>query len=248
MHVIELEQVSVWYRQRRTRSLKEAAIRAATSRREASLFYGLRDVTLTIEHGETVGIIGPNGAGKSTLLRVAGGIVQPSAGVVVTRGTIAPVMELRTGFDDDLSGRENVFFNGALLGFSRAYMRRRLDEIVAFAELEAFIDAPLRTYSNGMAARLAFAIVTTIDAQTVLLDEVIAVGDESFREKSRERIRRFVDDGATVVLVSHELDSLYGLCSRVIRMADGRVAADGAAAEVIERYRAESHGAIQRSL
>jgi ABC-type polysaccharide/polyol phosphate transport system ATPase subunit len=247
MNVIELHGVSVRYRQTRIRSLKEAVIRGLTAHAKAAWFYGLRDVSLAIHHGEAVGIIGPNGAGKSTLLRVAAGIIAPSDGVAISRGTVAPVMELGTGFEAELSGRENIFFNGALLGCSRASMRARLDEIIAFSGLEPFIDAPLRTYSTGMVARLAFAVATSIDAESVLLDEILAVGDAAFRRQCKARIERFVTSGATVVLVSHDLDAIESMCSRTIWIAGGTVMADGATPDVIARYRLASQSTAPAS-
>jgi ABC-2 type transport system ATP-binding protein len=237
MNVIELQGVSVRFREKKIRSLKEAVIRGLTAHPRSGFFYSLRDVSLAIRHGEAVGIIGPNGAGKSTLLRVAAGIIAPSEGVATRRGTVAPVMELGTGFEAELSGRENIFFNGALLGFSRSYMRSRVDDIIAFSGIEPFIDAPLRTYSTGMVARLAFAVATAIEAETILLDEILAVGDAAFRRQCDARIERFVSNGATVALVSHDLDPLERLCSRVLWVSEGRVVADGAAAEVVARYR-----------
>ncbi len=237
MNVIELQGISVRYRERRIRSLKEAVIRAVTAHAPSGYFYSLRNVSLTIREGEAVGIIGPNGAGKSTLLRVAAGIISPSEGVAIARGTTAPVMELGTGFEIELSGRENIYFNGALLGCSRQHMRTRIDEIIAFSGLEPFIDAPLRTYSTGMVARLAFAVATAIDAETVLLDEVLAVGDASFRRQCDERIARFVRRGATIVLVSHDLEELAGLCSRAVWVSKGQIVADGPTDEVIASYR-----------
>jgi len=237
MNVIELQGVSVRYREQRIRSFKEAVIRRVTRHVRPGFFYSLRDVSLTIHHGEVVGIIGPNGAGKSTLLRVAAGIINPSAGVVITRGAVAPVMELGTGFEGELSGRENIFFNGALLGFSRTYMRSRVDDIIAFSGIEPFIDAPLRTYSTGMIARLAFAVATAIEAETILLDEILAVGDATFRRQCYARIERFVSGGATVVVVSHDLEPLEGLCSRALWISAGTVVADGSAPDVIARYR-----------
>ena len=237
MNVIELHGVSVRYREKKIRSLKEAVVRFHAHRRSGH-FYALHDVSLAIHHGEAVGIIGPNGAGKSTLLRVAAGIIPPSMGVAVSRGHVAPVMELGTGFEAELSGRENIFFNGALLGLSREYMRSRMDEIIAFSGIQDFIDSPLRTYSTGMVARLAFAVATSIEAETMLLDEILAVGDAAFRSRCHARIERFVGNGATVVVVSHDMDILEGLCTRAIWVAGGRIVADGAAAEVIARYRA----------
>lgn len=236
MNVIELQGVSVRYREQKIRSLKEAVVRTLQGQARAGFFYSLRDVTLAIHHGEAVGIIGANGAGKSTLLRVAAGIIAPSEGRAVSRGPVAPVMELGTGFESELSGRENILFNGALLGCSRAFMRAHMDEIIAFSALEPFIDAPLRTYSTGMVARLAFAVATSIDAETVLLDEILAVGDAVFRDQCKARIEGFVRRGATVVLVSHDLDAVQSMCSRTICIAGGRVADDGPTAGVIDRY------------
>jgi ABC-type polysaccharide/polyol phosphate transport system ATPase subunit len=237
MNVIELRDVSVRYREKKIRSLKEAAVRGLTKHQPVEFFYSLRNVSLNIRHGEAVGIIGANGAGKSTLLRVAAGIVAPTEGIAISRGSVAPVMELGTGFEAELSGRENIFFNGALLGCSRASMRSRIDDIIAFSGIEPFIDVPLRTYSTGMVARLAFAVATAIDAETVLLDEILAVGDAAFRRQCSARIDRFVQNGATVVVVSHELDLIERLCSRAIWIAKGQIVDDGSPAEVITRYR-----------
>ncbi len=237
MNVIELQGVSVRYREERIRSLKEAVIRSVTAHRKAGYFYSLHDVSLTIRDGESVGIMGVNGAGKSTLLRVAAGIISPSEGIAISRGTVAPVLALGTGFESELSGRENILFNGALLGFSRRYMRSREEEIIAFSGLEAFIDAPLRTYSTGMTARLAFAVATAIDAETILLDEILAVGDAAFQRQCQERIGRFVSSGATIVLVSHDLTTLESMCSRALWVSDGRVVADGPTSEVAAKYR-----------
>ncbi|HYR29571.1 MAG TPA: ABC transporter ATP-binding protein, partial [Thermoanaerobaculia bacterium] len=230
MNVIELQGVSVRYRETRIRSLKEAVVRSVTAHPKAGYFYSLRDVSVAIQHGQSVGIIGSNGAGKSTLLRVAAGIIRPSAGVAIGRGTVAPVLELGTGFEWELSGRENIFFNGALLGFSRSFMRSRQDEIIAFSELESIIDAPLRTYSTGMIARLAFAVATAIDAETILLDEILAVGDAAFQVRCQERIGRFVSNGATTVIVSHDLATIEAMCSRVLWLSHGEIVADGPAA------------------
>jgi len=247
MNVVELQGVSVRYREQKIRSLKEMVVRGLTGHRRSGFFYALNDVSLTIHHGEAVGIIGPNGAGKSTLLRVAAGIIPPSVGVAISRGTVAPVMELGTGFESELSGRENIFFNGALLGCTRAYMRSCADEIIAFSGIEQFIDAPIRTYSTGMVARLAFAIATAIHAETILLDEILAVGDAAFRTQCHERIARYVRNGSTVVVVSHELEPLESLCTRAVWVAGGRIVADGAASDVISRYRGASQSSAASS-
>jgi ABC-2 type transport system ATP-binding protein len=232
---IELQGISVRYRSEKIRSLKELVVRGLT-RREAKFFWSLRDVSLSVSSGESVGIIGSNGAGKSTLLRVAAGIVTPSAGVAISRGNVVPLMELGTGFEAELSGRENIHFNGALLGRTRAQMRSQMDAIIAFSGLEEFIDAPLRTYSTGMVARLAFSIATAVDAETILLDEILAVGDAAFRERGNERIRTFVREGRTVVLVSHELDTLTKLCRRTVWLSHGEVVADGPSEQIVQEY------------
>lgn len=233
---IELRGVSVSYRIHRVRSIKEFAIRLVKATHEVQRVYALRDVSLRIAAGESVGVIGGNGAGKSTFLRVAAGIVTPTAGETISRGTMAPLLELGTGFESELSGRENIFFNGALLGRSKRQMQAHEEEIIAFSGLERFIDSPLRTYSTGMVARLAFSIATAVDAETILLDEILAVGDAAFRERCNERIQRFVNGGATVVVVSHELDVIRRLCKRTIWLSQGSVIADGPSDEIIDRY------------
>ena len=235
---IELQHISVRYRTEKIRSLKELVVRRRRPS-DAAYFWSLRDITLSISSGESVGIIGANGAGKSTLLRVAAGIVTPSAGVAISRGNVVPLLELGTGFESELSGRENIHFNGALLGRTRAQMRAQMDAIIAFSGLEPFIDAPLRTYSTGMVARLAFSIATAVDAETILLDEILAVGDAAFRERCNERIESFVREGRTVVLVSHELETLTSLCRRAVWLAKGEIAGDGPSAEVVRAYQGQ---------
>jgi len=239
MHRIEIRDVSVSYPAQRIPSLKEWVVRARAARPKT--VDALRSITLDIDAGEAFGIIGGNGAGKSTLLRVMAGIIPPSIGEVITRGAVAPIIELGTGFEGELSGRENIFFNGSLLGRSRAFMRSYEEEIVAFSGISRHIDNPLRTYSTGMVARLAFAIATTIEADIVLLDEVLAVGDASFREKCEERIHSFHARGATIVLVSHELTAVRDLCTRAAWVEGGQLRAVGNVDEVIAEYDAAVH-------
>jgi ABC-2 type transport system ATP-binding protein len=238
---IELHAVAVGYPRHKIPTLKEWVVRGLTGKRPDEVFWALRDATLDVKRGEALGIIGRNGAGKSTLLRTAAGIIVPTEGEVLLRGSVAPLIELGTGFDGELSGIENIFFNGALLGRSRAYMTRRLDAIVDFAGLGAFIDAPLRTYSTGMVARLAFAIATTVDADVVLLDEILSVGDASFRERCDERIRHFHRSGATIVLVSHDLQSVRALCSRTAWIEQGILRLVGRTEDVIDAYERSLH-------
>jgi ABC-2 type transport system ATP-binding protein/lipopolysaccharide transport system ATP-binding protein len=238
---IEFRNVSARFRipaEGRIGSLKEWIIRQVTGRSvRHDAVEALDDISFAVDRGTAVGVIGSNGAGKSTLLRVAAGILQPSRGISVVRGRIAPVIELGIGFEQELTGRENIFFNGALLGRSQHEMHERMDEIVEFAELGSFIDQPIRTYSTGMVARLAFSVATTVDAKVLLLDEVLSVGDERFRLKCGERFSDFRRSGVTILFVSHALDSVESFCDEVLWLDRGRIHRRGDAADVVEEYR-----------
>jgi ABC-2 type transport system ATP-binding protein len=236
---ILLERVTVRYAVPRemVASLKEYAIRRLAGRLERDEFVGLRDVDLVIRPGERVGVIGPNGAGKSTLLRLIARVRRPASGRVVVRGRVAPLLELGLGFHGELTGRENVTLQGALLGLSRREMTERMPGIAAFAELEGFLDAPTRTYSTGMVARLAFAVATDVDPDILLVDEALSVGDERFRARCHDRMQSFRDRGKTFLFVSHSLEEVVATCQRAVWIGDGRVALDGPAAEVCDRYR-----------
>ena len=198
----------------------------------------LEGVGFRVNQGQALGVIGHNGAGKSTLLRIVAGILQPTKGLAVVHGRIAPVIELGVGFEQELTGRENIVFNGALLGRSHQEMNERMDEIVSFAELRDFIDQPIRTYSTGMVARLAFSIATTVDAQVLLLDEVLSVGDERFQRKCEARMEAFRRGGVTILFVSHGLDSVARMCDEAIWLDGGKVREFGPAERVISGYRA----------
>jgi ABC-2 type transport system ATP-binding protein/lipopolysaccharide transport system ATP-binding protein len=225
------------YTEGRIASLKEWMIRFIMRRRDGyQRVVALENVSFEVGQGEALGVIGHNGAGKSTLLRVAAGILQPRAGVAVVRGLVAPIIELGIGFEQELTGRENIVFNGALLGRSRQEMYERMNEIVAFAELDHFIDQPIRTYSTGMVARLAFSVATTVDAQILLLDEVLSVGDERFQRKCAERITDFRRNGVTILFVSHALSSVENLCDNVIWVEGGRIRERGETQQVVENY------------
>ena len=239
MHRVEVRDVTVRYPAQRIPSLKEWIVRARAKWPKS--VDALGEISLEVDSGEAFGIIGGNGAGKSTLLRVIAGIISPSRGEVITRGAVAPIIELGTGFEAELSGRENIFFNGSLLGRSRAFMKERAEDIIAFSGIGAHLDSPLRTYSTGMLARLAFAIATTIEADIVLLDEVLAVGDASFRERCDERIRSFHAKGSTIVLVSHDLGSVRELCTRAAWIDGGRLRALGDVDSVVEEYNRAVH-------
>jgi ABC-type polysaccharide/polyol phosphate transport system ATPase subunit len=223
----------------RPRSFQELMLKALGRNNKGSKeeFWALRDLNLTIEQGETLGVIGSNGAGKSTLLKLITRILQPTSGEIRVDGRLTALLELGAGFHPDLTGRENVFLNGSILGLTAREMRARLDDIVAFAELERFIDVPLRHYSSGMQVRLGFAVATSLDPDLLLIDEVLAVGDEGFQKKCLERIDDFRRQGKTILFVSHDLESVKRLCSRALWLEAGMLAGDGAAVEVVESYR-----------
>jgi ABC-type polysaccharide/polyol phosphate transport system ATPase subunit len=223
----------------RPRSFQELLLKALGRNGGGSKeeFWALRDLSLNIEHGETLGVIGSNGAGKSTLLKLITRILQPTIGEIHVNGRLTALLELGAGFHPDLTGRENVFLNGSILGLTAREMRARLDDIVAFAELERFIDVPLRHYSSGMQVRLGFAVATSLDPDLLLIDEVLAVGDEAFQKKCLERVDDFRQQGKTIVFVSHDLETVKALCQRALWLEAGLLAADGPAVEVVQSYR-----------
>lgn len=219
-------------------SFKEWMIRKITVRGDHyDRIVSLDNVSFTVRSGRALGVIGHNGAGKSTLLRIAAGILRPRQGVAVVQGRIAPVIELGIGLENELTGRENIIFNGALIGRSFEEMTSKMAEIVEFAELGEFIDNPIRTYSTGMVARLAFSVATTVDAQILLLDEVLSVGDERFQRKCRARMAEFRRRGVTILFVSHSLESVESICDDALWLEHGRVVTYGPASEVVARYR-----------
>lgn len=236
---IQLEGVTVRYRVAKevVSSIKEYAIRRLQGRIEHDELVALRDVSLSVAPGDRVGVIGPNGAGKSTMMKVIARVCRPTEGRVVVHGRVAPLLQLGIGFHSELSGRENVVLQGTLLGRSRAEMETRMEAIAGFAEIEGFLDAPVRTYSTGMSARLAFATATDVDPDVLLIDEMLAVGDERFVARCHERMAGFRDRGKTFFLVTHSLSQVEKTCHRAIWLLDGEVVADGDPAEVCERYR-----------
>ena len=200
-------------------------------------FWALHDVDAAFDTGLTIGMLGRNGSGKSTLLKCIAGILQPTAGQVVVRGKVAAMLELGAGFAPDLSGRDNVFLNGTLLGMSRKEIRRKFDEIVAFAELEHFIDNQVKYYSSGMVVRLGFAIAVSVEPDILLVDEVLAVGDERFQHKCFERVAQFQQEGRTIVVVSHSPDMLRGLCDQILVLEAGKVVTIAPPGEAIRAFR-----------
>lgn len=240
--IIQLENVSVSYRlpSERIGTFKEYAIRKLQRKIKINKFWALMDINLQINRGEVFGLIGNNGAGKSTMLKVISKVLKPTKGRVVVYGKIAPLLELGAGFHPELSGRENIFLNGALLGYSRAEMESVIDEIVDFSELEQFIDSPIRTYSSGMYARLGFAVATAHMPEILILDEILSVGDESFQRKCNLRMKNFQQTGATILMVSHGLDMLEGMCNRIAWIDHGKLQQIGEPHEVIAAYREEN--------
>jgi len=242
--MIQFENVSVQYRVPRggSRSLKEHMIERVRKRLAFDEFRALREVSFTVAPGENVGVIGRNGAGKSTLFKAIARVIRPSEGRVIVQGRIAPLLELGLGMNGELTGRENVMLQGVLLGFSRAAMRDRMPQIMEFSELGDFIQAPMRTYSTGMVARLAFSVATDVDPDILLVDEALAVGDEGFRSKCLDRMAGFRRAGKTVMLVSHSLDQVRRSCTRTFWIDQGRLVADGGVKEVTDAYHAWSEG------
>jgi lipopolysaccharide transport system ATP-binding protein len=205
-------------------------------RRQADLLWALRDVSFTVNSGEAIGLIGHNGAGKSTLLKVLSRIVEPSAGWAEVTGRVGSLLEVGTGFHPELTGRENVFLNGAILGMRRAEIRTRFDEIVAFADIERFLDTPVKRYSSGMQVRLAFAVAAHLEPEILLVDEVLAVGDASFQRKSLAKMAEVARAGSTVIFVSHNLATIQALCERGILLEQGRVITDAPVEEAVTGY------------
>ncbi len=238
MTVIEANDISVCYRLSgdRVLSIKEYLLQRLKGKVLYNEFWALRHVSFTLKKGEVLGIVGHNGAGKSTLLKVISGIIKPTTGMLVKRASVAPLLELGSGFDLDLTGRENIFLNGAILGYKENFLKDRCEDIIAFSELDDFIDMPLRNYSSGMMARLAFSIATQIEPEILIVDEVLAVGDSDFQQKSQKRMNELMSGGTTVLFVSHDIQMIQDLCSQVLWLEHGEIQALGAAEEVCKAY------------
>jgi ABC-2 type transport system ATP-binding protein len=243
--VVEIENLSKHFVIRKEKSLKERVVNFGRSKLHREDFWALRDVNLEIPSGSTVGLIGPNGSGKSTLLKMIGGILQPDTGSVRIRGRIAALLELGAGFHPDLTGRENVYLNASILGLSRSQIDTYFDAIVDFSGIEKFIDTQVKFYSSGMYVRLAFAVAVHVDPDILLVDEVLAVGDEPFQRKCLERIRQFQSEGRTIVLVTHSLDQVAEFCDRAVVLEKGRLVTDGSPRDSLRSLRADFEEARQ---
>lgn len=199
-------------------------------------FWALRDISFNVNRGEVVGFIGNNGAGKSTLLKVIAGVMKPTKGKVEIHGNICPMIELGAGFDMDLTARENIYLNGAVLGYSKEFISSKFNEIVEFSELQDFLDVPIRNFSSGMTARLAFSIATVVEPEILIVDEILSVGDIAFQAKSEAKMKSMIEGGTTVLYVSHSINSIKNICTRAIWIENGKILKDGAAMEVCDEY------------
>lgn len=236
--MIEVRDVSMRFRMANDRinSIKEYVVKRLNGTLTYNEFEALKHVSFNVQRGEVVGLIGHNGAGKSTILKVISGILRPTSGKVTVRGNIAPMLELGSGFDFDMTGRENIFLNGAILGYSEAFLKSKYDAITDFAQIGEFIDVPLRNYSSGMVARLAFSVAAVIEPEVLIVDEVLSVGDAEFQEKSRARMLELMSGGTTVLMVSHDVSQVRAMCSRVIWLDHGAVRMLGDTQTVCDAY------------
>ncbi|GAA1489938.1 ABC-2 type transport system ATP-binding protein [Brachybacterium sacelli] len=239
VEMVRVQHVTKQFSRRHDHSLKELVFSALQRKKLADTFLALDDVDLTVHAGETVGLIGFNGSGKSTLLKTISGVLFPDRGRVMLRGRVAGLIEVGAGFHPDLSGRENVFLNGAILGMGREQIQERFEEIVAFSEIEEFIDTEVKYYSSGMFLRLAFSVAVHTDPDIFLVDEILSVGDEPFQRKCLERIRELQEAGRTMVVVSHELEMLEKLCTRIVVLRRGGIVFDGDPSQAVATLRAD---------
>lgn len=198
-------------------------------------FWALKNVNFDVEKGEVVGFVGSNGAGKSTLLKVIAGVMKPTKGKVSVYGNICPMIELGAGFDSQLTARENIYLNGAVMGYSKEFINSKFDEIVSFSELNEFLDVPIQNFSSGMIARLAFSIATVVDPEILIVDEILSVGDIAFQKKSEEKMLNMINGGTTVLFVSHSIDQIRNMCNKVVWIEKGEVQAIGGK-EVCDKY------------
>ena len=236
--VIKIENVGMRFNlsKEKVDSVKEYFIKFMKHELKFNEFWALKEINLSVKKGDRVGILGLNGAGKSTLMKVIAGVFRPTTGTVTKAGVLAPMIELGAGFDMQYTGAENIYLYGAVLGYSRKFMKEKFDEIVEFTELKDFIDVPLKNYSSGMKARLGFAIATVVKPDILILDEVLSVGDAKFRKKSEKKLTDMMDTGTTVLFVSHNIDQVKRICNKAIILDHGKIIANGDIEEVAPIY------------
>lgn len=239
-NAVEINNVSMMFNKSSENidNLKEYIVKITKRKLMFEEFWALRDVSFNIKKGEAIGIVGLNGSGKSTLLKIIAQVMKPTQGSISVHGTVAPLIELGAGFDMDLSARENIFLNGAVLGYSRTQMREKFEEIVDFAELWDFVDVAVKNYSSGMVARLGFAIATVRIPDILIVDEILGVGDYKFQEKCEKRMNEIISHGATIIFVSHSIKQVQELCTRVVWLEKGKMIMDGDVDEVCNKYMA----------
>lgn len=236
--MITVKNVSMQYQlgTDRVTSVKEFIIKKIKREMRHKEFWALKDITFQIDRGEVIGLIGRNGTGKSTLLKVISGVLKPTTGNVICEGKIVPLLELGAGFDSDLTGRENIYLNGALLGYSKDFIAKKYDDIVSFSELNEFIDVPIRNYSSGMLMRLGFSIATVVEPEILIVDEILGVGDADFQGKSKARMLELMSGGTTVLFVSHSISQIREICSRVIWLDSGSIKMQGEVKYITNLY------------
>lgn len=241
--MIEVQNVSMRFNLgiEKNNSLKQMAVdlfnkKAREKKKKSNEFWALQDVSFKVEKGEVLGFVGSNGAGKSTLLKIVAGVMKPTKGKVLVGGNICPMIELGAGFDLDLNARENIYLNGAVMGYSKSFLDSKFQEIVDFSELQDFLDVPVRNFSSGMVARLAFSVATIVDPEILIVDEILSVGDLNFQNKSENKMRSLISGGTTVLYVSHSIKSIESLCDRVVWLEHGKVIMVGKTDDVCKAY------------
>ncbi|GIP55879.1 ABC transporter ATP-binding protein [Paenibacillus vini] len=236
---IKLDNVTMTYRitQEKIDSFKEFFVKSLKGKIKYKEFNAVNSLSLEVKKGERLGIIGHNGAGKSTLLKLISGVMKPTSGKLTINGTISPLLELGAGFDPDLTGAKNIYLNGAILGRNKGFLEEKFKEIVDYADLGEFIDVPVKNYSSGMRARLGFAVATQIDPDILILDEILGVGDQNFRDKSTAKMKEMINSGKTVLLVSHSLDQIQELTENVVWLHNGEIREYGESSVVCKSYR-----------
>ncbi len=237
--IIEVNDVSMRFKMANDKinSIKEFAVQSLKGKIQYQEFEALNHVSFDVNRGEVVGLIGHNGAGKSTMLKIISGILKPTEGSTTVRGNIVPMLELGSGFDQDMTGRENVFLNGAILGYSQEFLEQKYDEILKFSELQDFIDVPIRNYSSGMTARLAFSVASAVNPEILIVDEILSVGDYDFQQKSFARMMEMMSGGTTVLMVTHDIEKVKQMCNRVLWIEHGKVVRFGDAISICDEYK-----------